>query len=204
MDLPLEFDYLTRRASFRELVDLASAAYPVGPRVTATDEAIWRAFPRGYVGGWIRGRLRGCIQLWPLDGRRTADFLIGARDEESLTAEDLSAVCSSHHTIWYFAGLAVEPEWQGRGLGAHLLAEAMVRWHPDLPWAPPIHFATVAYNGQAQGFIEGFGMRETRPGDEAVDGLPRYARTVESVEDLFAIVRAARAAADRKGRLVVA
>ena len=202
MDLPLEFDYLTRRASFRALVDLATAAYPRGPRVTATDESIWRAFPRGYVGGWIDGRLRGCIQLWPLDGRRAADFLIGARGEDTLTADDLSAVCSSHHTIWYFAGLAVEPEWQGRGLAAHLFAEAMVRWHRDLPWAPPIRFATVAYSGEAQGFIEGFGMAEIRPGDEAVDGLPRYARTVDSVEDLLAIVRSARAAADRKGRLV--
>ena len=204
MDLAVEFGYLTRRDAFRELVALATSAYPAGPRVTATDEEIWRAFPRGYVGGWIDGCLRGCIQLWPLDGRRTADFLIGARDEETLTAEDLTAVCSSHHAIWYFAGLAVDPEWQGRGLAAHLFAEAMVRWHRDLPWSPPVRFAALGYSGEAAGFIDGFGMAEVRPGDEAVDGFPRYARTLETEEDLFRIVRSARAAADRKGRLVPA
>ncbi|HUG39964.1 MAG TPA: GNAT family N-acetyltransferase [Longimicrobiales bacterium] len=204
MDLPLEFDYLTRRSAFRELLTLAAAAYAGAPRITATDEEIWRAFPRGYVGGWVQGRLRGCIQLWPLDGRRTADFLIGARGEETLGADDLSAVCTSHHTIWYFAGLTVEPEWQGRGLGAHLFAEAMVRWHRDLPWSPPIRFATLGYSDEARGFIAGFGMEEVRPGDEAVDGFARYARVVDSEEELFGIVGSARAAADRKGRLVVA
>ena len=98
--------------------------------------------------------------------------------------------------------VAIEPEWQGRGLGAHLLAEALVRWHRDLPWSPPIRFAASAYHGEATGFIEGFGMEEARPGDEAVDGHARFTRVVDSVEELYAIVRSARAAADRKGRVV--
>ena len=202
MEPALEFGYLTRRSAFRELLALAVAAYGPEPRVTATDEEIWRAFPRGYVGAWVGGELRGCIQLWPLDGRRVADFLIGARSEETLVAEDLSVVSGSPHTVWFFAGLAIEPEWQGRGLGAHLLAEALVRWHRDLPWSPPIRFAASAYHGEATGFIEGFGMEEARPGDEAVDGHARFTRVVDSVEELYAIVRSARAAADRKGRVV--
>jgi GNAT superfamily N-acetyltransferase len=200
--LPLEFDYLTRRRSFDELTELAFAVYGRQPRSTATNEAMWRGFPRGYVGAWVADRLRGCIQLWPLDGRRAGDFLIGARSERDLTVEDLAAVCNSRHTVWFFAGLLVDPEWQGRGMAAHLFAEAMVRWHRDLPWRPPVRFVAFATSDDVRGFIHGFGMDVVRPADETTDGHPLFGRTFESDEELVQVVRSARAAADRKGRLI--
>jgi GNAT superfamily N-acetyltransferase len=199
----LEFDYLTRRRSFEELVDLAHAAYAGQPRSTATDPEMWRGFPRGYVGGWIDDRLVGCIQLWPLDGRRAADFLIGARSERDLGVDDLATVCNSPTTVWFFSGLLLDPEWRGRGMAAHLFAEAMVRWHRDLPWRTPIHFVALATSDDVRGFIRGFGMQVVRPGDEAADGYPLFSRVFTSETELFAVVRSAREAADRKGRIVV-
>jgi GNAT superfamily N-acetyltransferase len=201
--IALEFDYLTRRRSFYELVDLARASYKGPPRSTATDEEMWRAFPRGYVGAWLEDRLIGCIQVWPLDGRRAGDFLIGARSERDLTAEDMVAVCNSPGTVWFFSGLLVGPEWRGRGVAAHLFAEAMVRWHRDLPWRPPIHFTALATTPDVRGFIKGFGMHPVRPGDETADGHPIFARTFDSEADLFEVVKSARDAADRKGRILV-
>ena len=107
--LPFEFDYLSRHRSFRELGELARRAYSGPPRTTTVDEAIWRAFPRGYVGGWIDGTLRGCIQLWPLDAQRAGDFLIGARSERDLTEDDLATLCNSVRTVWYFSALLLDP-----------------------------------------------------------------------------------------------
>lgn len=199
----LEFDYLTRRRSFRELLELAHAAYAGAPRSTATDEAMWRGFPRGYVGAWAEDRLVGCIQVWPLDGRRAGDFLIGARRERDLTPDDLAAVCNSPRTVWFFSGMLVEPAWRGRGLAAHLFAEAMVRWHRDLPWRPPIHFTAFATTPDVRGFIHGFGMEVIRPADETADGHPLFGRTFATEAELLEVVRSARAAADRKGRLMV-
>jgi GNAT superfamily N-acetyltransferase len=201
-DVSLEFDYLTRRRSFDELVELAHEAYGGRPRSTATDPEMWRGFPRGYVGGWVDDRLVGCIQLWPLDGRRAADFLIGARSERDLTVDDLATVCNSPGTVWFFSSLLLDPVWRGRGMAAHLFAEAMVRWHRDLPWRTPIHFVALATGDDVRGFIRGFGMHVVRPGDETVDGHPLFARTFETEAELFAVVRSAREAADRKGRLV--
>jgi GNAT superfamily N-acetyltransferase len=198
----LEFDYLTRRRSFDELVDLARNAYSGRPRSTATDPAMWRGFPRGYVGAWDRDRLVGCIQLWPLDGRRAGDFLIGARSEGALTVDDLATVCNGPSTVWFFSGLLVEPEWRGRGMAAHLFAEAMVRWHRDLPWRTPIQFVALATGDDVRGFIKGFGMHAVRPGNETADGHPIFARTLATEAELFDVVRSAREAADRKGRLV--
>jgi GNAT superfamily N-acetyltransferase len=198
----LEFDYLTRRRSFDELIGLAHAAYTDTPRSTATDHAMWRGFPRGYVGAWMDDILCGCIQLWPLDGQRAGDFLIGARSERALTVDDLAAVCNSPRTVWFFSGLLVEPEWRGRGLAAHLFAEAMVRWFRDLPWRTPITFVALATGPDVRGFTKGFGMHVIRPGDETADGHPLCGRTVATEDELFAIVRSARVAADRKGRLV--
>jgi GNAT superfamily N-acetyltransferase len=200
---PLEFDYLTRRRSFHELVELAHGAYRGAPRSTAIDEEMWRSFPRGYVGAWIDDRLCGCIQLWSLDGLRAGDFLIGARSERDLTVDDMATVCNSPRTVWFFSGLIVAPEWRGRGMAAHLFAEAMVRWHRDLPWRPPIHFTALATSPDVRGFIRGFGMHAVRPGDETADGHPMFARTFHSEDELFDVVRTAREAADRKGRLVV-
>ncbi len=199
----LEFDYLTRHRSFEELVDLAHAAYGGRPRSTATDEEMWRAFPRGYVGAWVEDHLCACIQLWPLDGRRAGDFLIGARSERDLRAEDLAAVCNTPHAVWFFAGLLVVPEWRGRGMAAHLFAEAMIRWYRDLPWRMPVHFAALATGPDVRGFVHGFGMRPVRPADETVDGHAMFARTFDTDAELFEVVRTAREAADRKGRLVV-
>jgi GNAT superfamily N-acetyltransferase len=201
--LPLEFDYLTRRNSFHELVELARESYGGQPRSTATNEAMWRAFPRGYVGAWIDGTLCGCIQLWPLDGLRAGDFLIGARSERDLTVDDTATVCNSPRAVWFFSGLLVTPEWRGRGMAAHLFAEAMVRWYRDLPWRPPIHFTALATTPDVRGFIRGFGMKPVRPGDETADGHPIFARTFDSEDELFGVVRSAREAADRKGRVVV-
>jgi GNAT superfamily N-acetyltransferase len=198
----LEFDYLTRRRSFQELVDLAHAAYHGRPRSTGIDADMWRGFPRGYVGAWLDDRLIGCIQLWPLDGRRAADFLIGARSERALTVDDLATVCNSPTTVWFFSGFVLEPEWRGQGLAAHLFAEAMVRWHRDLPWRTPIRFVALATGDDVRGFIRGFGMHVVRPGDETADGHPLFARTVATEGELFAVVRSAREAADRKGRPV--
>jgi GNAT superfamily N-acetyltransferase len=199
---PLEFDYLTRRRSFHELVDLAHAAYGGRPRSTATDDAIWREFPRGYVGAWLDDHLCGCIQLWPLDGRRAGDFMIGARSERDLSVEDLATVCNSPQTVWFFSGLLVEPSMRGQGLAVHLFAEAMVRWHRDLPWRPPVRFVALATSDDVRGFIRGFGMSAIRPGDETADGHPLFGRTCATEDEIFAIVKSARAAADRKGRLV--
>jgi hypothetical protein len=58
-DITLEFDYLTRRRSFDQLVELAHAAYAGRPRSTATTGDV-AGFPRGYVGAWIEDRLVGC------------------------------------------------------------------------------------------------------------------------------------------------
>lgn len=200
LDVRLEFDYLTRHRSFRELGRLAETGYDGHPRESHTDEELWRAFPRGYVGGWIDGELRGCVQLWPLDGRRASDFLIGARSEGELTQDDFATVCNSPRVVWYFSGLLLAPEWRGRGLGAHLLAEAMVRWHRDLPWRTPVHFAALAASDEGLGFIREFGMERARPGEETADGLALYARTFDTEAAMFGVVAAARGAADRKGR----
>jgi GNAT superfamily N-acetyltransferase len=202
--LPVEFDYLTRHRSFHELVELAHQAYAGQPRSTAVNQEMWRAFPRGYVGAWIQDRLCGCIQLWSLDGLRAGDFLIGARSERELTADDMATVCNSPRTVWFFSGLLVTPEWRGRGMAAHLFAEAMVRWHRDLPWRTPIHFAALATTPDVRGFIRGFGMEPVRPGDETADGHPMFARTFQTEGQLFEVVQSAREAADRKGRLVLA
>lgn len=198
----LEFDYLTRHRSFRELGRLAELAYGGDPRESHTDETLWRAFPRGYVGAWIDGRMEGCIQLWPLDGRRAGDFLIGARRERMLTEDDFATVCNSPRTVWYFSGLLVAPEWRGQGMGAHLFAEAMVRWHRDLPWRTPVRFAAMAPSEQGLRFVREFGMETVRPGGETADGHALYARTFRSESAMFEVVAAARAAADRKGRLI--
>lgn len=202
MQVPLEFDYVTRRDSFRALADLARASGDARAARTAAAEDLWRAFPRGYVGAWLQDAPIGCIQIRPLDGRRAGDFLIGARSESALTVDDLPAVCNSSRTVWYFSGVLVAPPWRGRGLGAHLFAEAMTRWQRDLPWRPPIHFSALASSEQGMGFIVGFGMELVRPGDETADGYPLYSRVVRTEEDLAAIVQSARAAADRKGRLL--
>lgn len=201
-ELRLEFDYLGRHRAFEELGELARSVYGVTPRGTHLDEEMWRAFPRGYVGCWIERQLRGCIQLWPLDGRRAGDFLIGARSEAGLTVDDLATVCNSPMAVWYFSGLVMGREWQGRGMAAHLLAEAMVRWHRDLPWRTPVRFAALAVSEAGLGFIHGFGMQRVRPGAETADRLPMFARTFRTEDELFGVVRAAREAADRKGRLL--
>lgn len=202
LDVRLEFDYLTRHRSFEELGRLAEESYDGHPRESHTDEALWRAFPRGYVGSWIDGHLAGCVQLWPLDGRRAADFLIGARSEGELTEEDFATVCNSPRTVWYFSGLLMAPAWRGRGLAAHLLAEAMVRWHRDLPWRAPTRFAAMAASEEGVSFIREFGMTLLRPGNETADGRDLHARTFQTEAAMFEVVRAAREAADRKGRLV--
>lgn len=194
---------MTRRRSFHALCELARASYGAEPRSTMLDEEMWRAFPRGYVGAWNGEELVGCIQLWPLDGQRAGDFLVGARAEADLTADDLSAACNSGRTVWYFAGLLLASAWRGRGLGAHLFAEAMVRWQRDLPWRAPIRFAALGASREGMAFIRGLGMRQVRPSSETVDGCALYARTFESEEELVEVVKAAAAAADRKGRLVV-
>jgi GNAT superfamily N-acetyltransferase len=200
--LPLEFGYLSRHRAFRELGDLARRAYPGPPRVTTTNEAIWREFPLGYVAGWVDGRLEACVQLWPLDGYRAGDFLIGARRERDLTPDDLATLCNSARTVWYFSALLLDPAWRGRGLGAHLLAEAMVRWERDMTWRAPIRFAALVTTPEGEGFVRGFGMDLVRPASETADAFPMYARTFQTEAELAAVVRAARAAADRKGRLV--
>ena len=202
MQVPLEFDYVTRRRSFDELGEVARRSGDPRMAAAAGSEHLWRAFPRGYVGAWLQDRLIGCIHIRPLDGRRTGDFLVGARSERELTAEDLSAVCSSGRTVWFFSGLVLAPEWRGRGLGAHLFAEAMTRWHRDLPWRPPLRFAALGSSEEGLGFVVGFGMELVRPGDETVDGHPLFTRTVGTEEELLEIVRGARAAADRKGRIM--
>ncbi len=200
--LPFEFDYLSRHRSFRELGELALRAYGGPPRSTTVDETIWRAFPRGYVGGWIDGRLRGCIQLWPLDAHRAGDFLIGARSERDLTEDDLATLCNSVRTVWFFSALLLDPEWRGRGLGAHLLAEAMVRWERDMTWRAPVRFAALATTPEGARFARGFGMELVRPGTETADGFPMLGRTFGTEAELALVVRSAREAADRKGRLV--
>jgi GNAT superfamily N-acetyltransferase len=172
--LRVEFDYLTRRHSFGALRELARVASGGTPRTTLTDESLWRAFPRGYVGVWIDGELVGCILLWPLDARRAGDFLVGARRERDLTEADLVAVCNSPRAVYYFSGLLIAPEWRGRGLAAHLLAEALVRWHRDLPWRPPIRFAALGASREGLRFIDRFGMTLVRPAEETADGLPLY------------------------------
>ena len=202
--LPFEFDYISRRRSFRALGELARRAYGESPRSTTLDETIWRAFPRGYVGGWIGGTLRGCIQLWPLDAHRAGDFLIGARSERELTEDDLATVCNSVRTVWYFSALLLDPEWRGRGLGAHLFAEAMVRWERDLTWRAPVRFAALTTTPEGASFARGFGMEQVRPGTETANGFPMFARTFGVEADLAVVVRSARDAADRKGRLVLA
>lgn len=198
----LEFDYLTRRRSFYDLVELAHEAYPGTPRSTATNESMWRAFPRGYVGAWVEDRLCGCIQVWSLDGRRAGDFLIGARSERELQVDDMATVCNSAQAVWFFSGLLVHPDWRGQGMAAHLFAEAMVRWHRDLPWRTPIRFVALATSPDVRGFIRGFGMTPVRPGDETADGHPLFARTFHSEDEFFDVVRSAREAADRKGRII--
>lgn len=198
----LRFDYLTRRRSFDALVQLAHEVYGESPRSTHTDPELWRAFPRGYVGCWIEERLRGCIQLWPLDRRYAADFLVGARRERDLGVDDLTAVCNSAHTVYYFSGLLMDPKWQGRGMAAHLLAEAMTRWYRDLPWRTPIAFAALATSEQGRTFALDFGMTQVRPADETADGFPLFARRFNREATLFTVTGAARAAADRKGRLM--
>jgi hypothetical protein len=87
-------------------------------------------------------------------------------------------------------------------MAAHLFAEAMVRWYRDLPWRAPLRFVALAAAPEVRGFVKGFGMRLVRPGDETVDGHPIYSRTFSSETEMFDVVRSARAAADRKGRLV--
>jgi GNAT superfamily N-acetyltransferase len=201
--LALEFDYVTSRRSFDEMAELAYSTYAGRPRRTALDREMWRAFPQGYVAVWINDHIRGCIQLWPLDGRRAASFLIGARTERSLTVDDLATVCNSSRTVWYFSSMIVDPAWRGRGLGAHLMAEAMGRWQRDLPWQPPVQFAALATNPDARGFIRGFGMMPARPGDESADGFTMFTRTFERESELLEVVRTARQAADRKGPLVL-
>lgn len=200
--MALEFDYLTRRHSFDALGDLARAVYGGEPRSTSVAEDLWRAFPRGYVGGWMEDRLIGSIQLWPLDARRAGDFLVGARSERQLTEDDLATVCNSPRAVWYFSGLLIAPEWQGRGVGAHLFAEAMVRWYRDLPWRMPTHFTALGTSPEGIGFVDGFGMDLVRPGEETADGHPLFARILHTDEELRDVVRSARGAADRKGRLV--
>lgn len=202
--VPVEFDYLTRHSSFAELRELAATVSKGHPRSSLTDEALWRAFPRGYVGAWIQGELRGGIQLWPLDVRRAGDFLIGARKESELTADDFAVVCNSPNVVWYFSGLLVDPAWRGRGLAAHLFAEAMVRWRRDLPWRTPVRFAALGASPEGLAFIRAFGMERVRPGDETADGFPLFARTFESETAMFDVVTSARQAADRKGRPVAA
>ena len=202
--VPLQFDYLTRRRSFAELRELVLSASKAQPRPSLIDEEMWRAFPRGYVGAWVDDRLRGAILLWPLDARRAGDFLVGARSEAELTADDFSVICNSPHVVWYFAGFIVDPEWRGRGMAAHLFAEAMVRWLRDLPWRAPVHFAALGASPEGLRFIEGFGMREVRPASETADGMPLFIRKFDSEAEMRQIVRSARAAADRKGRLVEA
>ena len=205
-DLPvrLRFDYLTRHRSFGQLQELALSASKAQPRASLIDEAMWRAFPRGYVGAWVDDRLRGAILLWPLDARQAGDFLVGARSETELTAEDFSVICNAPHVVWYFAGFIVDPGWRGRGMAAHLFAEAMVRWLRDLPWRAPVHFAALGASDQGLRFIEGFGMREVRPARETADGMPLFIRKFDTEADMREVVRSARAAADRKGRLVEA
>jgi GNAT superfamily N-acetyltransferase len=198
----IEFGYLTRHQAFAELRTLAETATKGAPRHALVDQELWRAFPRGYVGAWAHGRLRGAIQLWPLDTRRAGDFLIGARSEAELTADDFATVCNGPRVVWYFSGLLVEPSWRGRGMAAHVFAEAMARWYRDLPWRAPIRFAALGASPEGRGFIEGFGMEEVRPGRETADGLPLYARTFDTESAMLEVVRSARAAADRKGRLV--
>ena len=168
------------------------------------DEELWRAFPRGYVGAWVDDHLRGAIQLWPLDVRRAGDFLVGARPEAELTADDFSIVCNSPNVVWYFSGMLVDSAFRGRGLAAHLFAEAMVRWARDLPWRAPIHFAALGASPAGLGFIRGFGMEEVRSAEETADGFPLYIRKFDTEAAMFEVVRSARAAADRKGRLVEA
>lgn len=199
----LRFDYLTRRHSFDALVQLSREVYGDAPRATHTDPAMWRAFPRGYVGCWIEQKLRGCIQIWPLDGRRAADFLVGARSETELGIDDLAAVCNSAHTVYYFSGLLMDPAWQGRGMAAHLLAESMARWSRDLPWRAPVAFAALVTSEAGRAFARDFGMIRVRPASETVDGYPLYARRFNDEAGLVTVTAAARAAADRKGRLVV-
>lgn len=201
---PIRFDYLTRHTSFAELRELALSASKARPRSSLVDEEMWRAFPRGYVGAWVEDRLRGVILLWPLDARRAGDFLVGARSESELTADDFSVICNSPNVVWYFSGFIVDPEWRGRGMAAHLFAEAMVRWHRDLPWRAPIHFAALAASPEGLQFIEGFGMEQVRPGSETADGMPLFIRKFDSEAEMFEVVQSARAAADRKGRLVKA
>ena len=198
----LQFDYLTRHRSFAELRELALSASKAQPRSSLVDEEMWRAFPRGYVGAWVDDTLRGVILLWPLDARRAGDFLVGARSESELTADDFSVICNAPHVVWYFSGFIVDPEWRGRGMAAHLFAEAMVRWHRDLPWRAPVHFAALAASPEGLQFIEGFGMEKVRSADETADGMPLFIRKFASESDLFEVVKSARAAADRKGRLV--
>ena len=200
--VPLEFDYLTRHQSFEQLRGLARHAYGSEPRSTHMDEELWRAFPRGYVGGWIDGALHGVIQLWPLDGQRAGDFLVGARSEQALTSDDFATVCNSPTAVWYFSGLLIHPDWRDRGLGAHLLAEAMARWHRDLPFRTPVRFAALAASDAGLGFIHGFGMELIRPDTETVDRMHLYGRTFQTETAMFDVVRAAREAADRKGRLL--
>lgn len=199
--LPVEFGYLTRHPSFDELRSLAVASSKAQPRSSLVDEELWRAFPRGYVGAWVGGHLRGAIQLWPLDSRRAGDFLVGARQESELTADDLATVCNAPGTVWYFSGFIVDPAWRGRGMAAHLFAEAMVRWHRDLPWRTPVRFAALAASPEGLAFIREFGMELVRPGDETADGYPLYARTFDRDGDMLDVVESARDAADRKGRL---
>ncbi|NIP81801.1 MAG: GNAT family N-acetyltransferase [Gemmatimonadetes bacterium] len=198
----LEFDYLTRRRSFLELGALAGSVYGGEPPAPLTNESLWRAFPRGYVGGWLDDALTGCILLWPLDARRAGDFLAGSRRERDLTEDDLVTVCNSPRAVYYFAGLLIAPSWRGRGMAAHLLAEAMVRWHRDLPWRPPIRFAAMGVSVEALRFIDRFGMERLRSAEETADGHPRYGRTFGTEAALRSVVRSARDAADRKGRLV--
>ena len=200
--MPIAFGYITRHHAFDALVELARAVYGSEPRSTVIAEDLWRAFPRGYVAGWIDGRMVGSIHLWPLDGRRAGDFLVGARRERELTEEDLATVCNSPRTVWYFAGLLVDPAWQGRGLGAHLFAEAMVRWYRDLPWRMPTHFTALGTSAEGLRFIDGFGMERVRPASETADGYPLFARVMQTDAELLDVVRSARSAADRKGRLV--
>lgn len=197
----LEFDYLTRRRSFEEMRELALSSSKAQPRSSLVDEEMWRAFPRGYVGAWVGAHLRGVILLWPLDARQAGDFLVGARSEAELAAGDFSVICNSPNVVWYFAGFIVHPEWRGRGMAAHLFAEAMGRWARDLPWWAPVHFAALGASPAGLRFIEAFGMREVRPASETVDGMPLFIRKFESESAMREVVKSARAAADRKGRL---
>jgi GNAT superfamily N-acetyltransferase len=200
----LKFDYLTRRRSFEELRELALRSSKAQPRSSLIDEEMWRAFPRGYVGVWVDGHLRGVILLWPLDARQAGDFLVGARSESELTAEDFSVICNSPNVVWYFAGFMVHPEWRGRGMAAHLFAEAMVRWTRDLPWWAPVHFAALGASDAGLQFIDAFGMEEVRPAEETADGMPLFIRKFQSEQEMREVVKSARVAADRKGRLAEA